>query len=84
MNKFLKAADPTDPLKPTEDETGAAKTVTEEAYMATLLQSGINNSMYGEMLNEMHNAFCMGRNEYPKRTGNQLEGGHQGSRRDSK
>ena len=35
VEKLLKAADPSDPEKPTETETAAAKTATEEAYMAT-------------------------------------------------
>ena len=66
VDKFLKAVDPTDPLNPTEDETSAAKTAKEEAYMFTSFLSGINNARYGAMLNEMNNAFCMVRGEYPK------------------
>ena len=34
--------------------------------MATSFLSVINNARYGELLNELHNAFCMGRDEYPK------------------
>ena len=34
--------------------------------MATEFLSGINNSIYGELLNKLHNNFCMGRDEYPK------------------
>ena len=66
VEKSPKDADPTDPLNPTEDETAASKTATEEAYMATAFLSGLNNDRYGVMLNKMHNAFHMGRDEYPK------------------
>ena len=34
--------------------------------MATALLSGINHARYGDLLNELHNAFRMGRDEYPK------------------
>ena len=61
VEKFLKAVDPADPLNPTEDETAAAITATEEAYMATAFLSGLNNARYGSLLNELHNAFRMGR-----------------------
>ena len=63
VDKLIKAADPKDPLHPTEDDTAAAKTSTEEAYTATAFLSGLNNSRYGALLNELHNAFCMGRDE---------------------
>ena len=66
MDKFLKAADPADEENPTEDETAAAKTATEEAYMAIAFLSGLNNAIYGALLNKLHNAFRMGRGEYPK------------------
>ena len=66
VGKFLKSEYPIDPLKPTEYETAAVKTAKEEAYMATALLSGINNARYGALLNDLHNAFCMGCNEYPK------------------
>ena len=66
VEKILKAADPTDPLHPTEDEMAAAKTATEEAYMATAFLSGLNNARYGALLNELHNAFCMGCDKHPK------------------
>ena len=49
-----------------EEETAAAKIAIEEAYMATAFLSGLNNARYGALLNELHNAFYMGRNEYPK------------------
>ena len=42
VDKFLKAADPADLDNPTENETDAAKTVTEEAYMAKEFLSGLN------------------------------------------
>ena len=66
VDKFLKSADPEDEDNPTEDETTAAKTATEEAYMATVFLSGLNNAIYGALLNEMHNAFCMECDEYTK------------------
>ena len=66
VGKFLKAADPTDPLNPTEYKTATAKTVTEEAYMSTSFLAGLNNARYGALLNKLHNAFCMVRDEYPK------------------
>ena len=34
--------------------------------MATSFLSGINNSRYGALINELHNAFRMGHDEYPK------------------
>ena len=66
VEKFLKAADTTEPLNPTEDETATSKTATEEAYMATEFLSGINNAMYGVLINKLHNTFHMGREEYLK------------------
>ena len=63
VEKFLKAVDPADPLNPTEDETAAAKTVTEEAYTDTAFLSGLNNTRFGALLNDLHNAFFMGRDE---------------------
>ena len=66
VDKLLKATELVDENNPTEEKTTAAKTATEEAYMATEFLSGINNAIYGVLLNELHNAFRMGRNEYPK------------------
>ena len=51
VEKLLKSADPSNPDNPTEDETSAAKTVTEEAYMATAFLSGLNRDRYGVLLN---------------------------------
>ena len=34
--------------------------------MATAFLSGLNSARYGVLLNELHNAFYMGRNKYPK------------------
>ena len=34
--------------------------------MATAFLSGLNRARYGVLLNELHNAFRMGRDEYPK------------------
>ena len=66
VDKLLKSTDTVDEDKPKEDVTAASKTATEEAYMATLFLSGLKNARYGALLNEMHNAFHMGRDEYPK------------------
>ena len=66
VEKFLKAADPEDPDNPTENETAASKTAIEEAYVATAFLSGLNKAIYGVLLNEFHNAFCMVRDEYLK------------------
>ena len=66
VEKFLKAAELGDEINPTEEEKNVAKIATEEAYMATAFLSGLNNSRYGALLNELHNAFRMGRDECPK------------------
>ena len=66
VDKFLKAADLADENNPTEEETTSSKTATEEAYMATEFLSGLNNARYVALLNKLHNAFCIGRDEYPK------------------
>ena len=66
VDKFLKAEDPGYPGNPTYNETAAANTTTEEAYMVTEFLSGLNRSRYGVLLNEIHNAFSMGRDKYPK------------------
>ena len=34
--------------------------------MTTVFLSGINSARYGALLNDLHNAFRMGCNEYPK------------------
>ena len=66
VGKILKATDTEDPDNPTENETAVSNTATEEAYMATAFLSGLNSAIYGVLLNEFHNAFCMVRDEYPK------------------
>ena len=66
VEKFLKAAYPSYPENPTENDTAAAKTASEEACMATAFLSGLNSARYGVLFNEMENAFRMGRDEYPK------------------
>ena len=66
VDKFLKAADLADKDNPTEEEMTAAKTMTEEAYMATAFLSGLNNTRYGALLNDLNIDFRMGRDEYPK------------------
>ena len=66
VDKFLKAADLADPDNPTENETAATKTATEEAYMATAFPSGLNKAKYRVLINELHHNFNMGREEYPK------------------
>ena len=59
IEKFLKAVEPADPDNPMEEDTAAAKTATEEAYMATAFLSVLNQSRYIVLLNELHNAFRM-------------------------
>ena len=66
MEKYLKAADPEDPDNLTENDTAAVKTETEEAYMTKTFLSVLNSARYWVPLNELHNTFRMGRNEYPK------------------
>ena len=51
VDKFLNAADPVDPYNPTDDETAAAKTATEESYVAMPFLSGLNQSRYGVLIN---------------------------------
>ena len=66
VGKSPKAVDPADPDNPKENNAAAAKTATEEAYMAKAFLSGINSARYRKLLNELHNAFRIGRNKYPK------------------
>ena len=63
LDKFLKAEDPGNPKNSTENNTAKVKTTTEEANMATELLSVLNQSRYGVLQNELHNAFCMGRDK---------------------
>ena len=67
MDKFLKEIYLADQDNPTENKTAAAKTATEEAYMVTEFLSGLDSARYGVLLNELHNAFHMGRDKYPKK-----------------
>ena len=60
IDNLLKSEDPADPDGPTGEETAAAKTATEEAYMATAFLSGLNPYRYRVLINEIHNALCMG------------------------
>ena len=55
-----------DPDNPTDNEKPAANNSTEEAYMATAFLLGLNRGRYGVLLNDLQNAFHMGRDEYPK------------------
>ena len=66
VGKILKATDTEDPDNPTENETAVSNTATEEAYMATAFLPGLNRARYGVIINELHNAFRMGRDEHPK------------------
>ena len=66
VDKFLKAVDTADTDNPTEEDTTTYKTAIEEAYMDTAFLSGMNNARYGALLNDLHNTFRMGHNEYPK------------------
>ena len=63
IDNFLKSEDPADPDGPTGEETAAAKNATEEAYMSTAFLSGLDRGRYGVLLNELHNAFRMVRDE---------------------
>ena len=36
------------------------------SFSTTAFLSGLNRSRYGALLDELHNAFLMGRNKYPK------------------
>ena len=47
----MKAVDLEDPDNPTENDTAAAKTATEEAYMATEFLSGLNSAIYRVIIN---------------------------------
>ena len=66
VDKLLKAAELVDKKNHTEEETTTSKTATEDAYMATEFLSGLNNAIYRALLNDLHHAFCMGRDEHPK------------------
>ena len=66
VGKYLKAADPAYPESPLENEISIAKTLTEEAYLATTFLSGVNIARYGSLLNDLQKAFCVGRDEYLK------------------
>ena len=67
VGKYLNAAHPEYKYNPTADETAAAKTATEEAYMNTAFLSGLKNARYRALIDELHNAFCIGCDEYPKK-----------------
>ena len=63
VDKFLKSAKPVDPDNPTDNENSAANNSTEEAYMATVFLSGLNQGRYGVLLNNLQNSFHMGRDK---------------------
>ena len=63
---FLKASNQADPDGHTYDKKSAAKNATKEAHMATAFLSGLNQGRYGVLLNDLHNAFWMGCDKYPK------------------
>ena len=66
VDKFLKAANPVDLDNPTDNDKSATNNSTEEAYMATAFLSGLTRGRYGVLLNDLQNAFHMGRDKYPK------------------
>ena len=66
IEKFPKASNPVDPDNTMANDMAAANNSTKEAYMATEFLSSLNRGRYGDMLNELHNAFHMGRDKYPK------------------
>ena len=59
VDKFMKAAEPADPDNPTENETAASNTATEEAYVSTAFISGLNKARYWVLLNKLHNTLRM-------------------------
>ena len=65
INKFIKSDKPADPYYTMDDKKAAANNSTKEAYMATAFLSGLNQCRYGVLLNDLHNTFWMGLNEYP-------------------
>ena len=56
--------DPPDAADDQQVET--VKTESKDAYMEILFMSGLNHSMIGQLINDLHNSFRMGRNKYPK------------------
>ena len=66
IDKFLNAAKTSDPDDPTDDERAPEKNSTKEAYMATAFLSGLNSGRYRILLNDLHNYFRVGHNDYPK------------------
>ena len=66
VDKFLNATYPADLENPAKNETAAAKTTTEEAYMVKEFLSCLTRAIYGMLINELHNAFRMEQYEYPK------------------
>ena len=66
IDKFLKVSKPVEPDNPTDDEKAAAKISTKYAYMTKSFLSGLNQVRYSESLNDLHNTFRIGRDEYPK------------------
>ena len=51
---------------PTEDKKEVSNNSTKEVYMAPEFLSGFKRGRYGVLLNDIHNAFWMGHNKYPK------------------
>ena len=59
---FLKHAN-IDKAQATDDETERDKSEAIEAYMATEYVTGLNQHRFGQMLNNLHNDFRIGRDE---------------------
>ena len=87
IDKLLKAAKTEYPDDPIDDKKAEAKNATEEAYMAMVFISGLNQDRYGVMLNDLHNAFRMGGQQIPQYFNSgllfdhQLEGRRKGTQR---
>ena len=65
VNKKLKdAVDP--PIGTNDQHIETAKIEANEDYMAVSFLSGLNRHKYGPLMNELHNAFSMVWDKYPK------------------
>ena len=65
INNNLKDA-VVEPPNANYQQVDTAKTEAKEDYMTVTFLSGLNHNRYGQLMNDIHNAFSMGRGEYPK------------------
>ena len=68
VNKKTKDVGVDPPSIANNQQMETAKTDAKEAYMTIALLSVLNCHMYGPLMNELHNAFGMGRLKYPNTT----------------